>query len=107
MILQWGRLSDKIGRKPVLIIGVMGLAASMLSFGLSTSFWALVVSRSLAGALCGNVGVVKSSMAEMCDESNLAEAAAFMPIVWPVGSTIGYVYMLSIFRHMTYRILGR
>ncbi|KZT33163.1 MFS general substrate transporter [Sistotremastrum suecicum HHB10207 ss-3] len=76
MILQWGRLSDKI-------------AASMLSFGLSTSFWALVVSRSLAGALCGNVGVVKSSMAEMCDESNLAEAAAFMPIVWPVGSTIG------------------
>ncbi|KZT38806.1 MFS general substrate transporter [Sistotremastrum suecicum HHB10207 ss-3] len=89
MVLHWGRLSDKIGRKPVLTIGVMGLATSMLSFGLSKTFWALVVSRSLAGALCGNVGVIKCSMAEMCDDTNLADVVAFLPIVWPVGSTIG------------------
>ena len=42
-VLQWSRLSDHIGRKPVILIGLLGTTLSMLAFGLSRSFWALVV----------------------------------------------------------------
>jgi len=42
-VLQWSRMSDHIGRKPVLLIGIFGTMLSMLSFGLSRSFLALVV----------------------------------------------------------------
>jgi MFS family permease len=42
-ILYWSRLSDRIGRKPVLMIGLTGTMISMLWFGLSKTFWMLVV----------------------------------------------------------------
>lgn len=42
-MLQWSRLSDHIGRKPVILIGLLGTTLSMLAFGLSRTFWALVV----------------------------------------------------------------
>ena len=41
-ILQWSRLSDCIGRKPVLLCGLLGTIISIILFGLSRSFWTLV-----------------------------------------------------------------
>jgi MFS family permease len=72
-VLQWSRLSDHIGRKPVILIGLLGTILSMLAFGLSHTFWALVLrylfasskklqqilimpSRCLTGLLNGNIG---------------------------------------------------
>ena len=42
-VLQWSRASDHIGRKPVILIGLIGTALSMLAFGLSRTFWTLVL----------------------------------------------------------------
>lgn len=44
-ILQWGRLSDRIGRKPVIIFGMAGASVSVLAFGLSKTFIMMVVAR--------------------------------------------------------------
>jgi len=41
-ILHWSRLSDYIGRKPVILTGLFGLALSMYCFALSKTFWGLV-----------------------------------------------------------------
>ncbi|KAI0316454.1 MFS general substrate transporter [Amylostereum chailletii] len=88
-ILQWSRLSDRVGRKPVLLIGTFGLIVSMLFFGLSKTFWTLVISRCVAGALNGNIGVMKASLAELTDKTNRAQGFSLMPVMWASGATIG------------------
>ncbi|CEL60269.1 Protein ZINC INDUCED FACILITATOR-LIKE 1 OS=Arabidopsis thaliana GN=ZIFL1 PE=2 SV=1 [Rhizoctonia solani AG-1 IB] len=87
--LQYGRVSDRIGRRPVLMFGLLGQALSIFSVGLSKQFWQLVFSRALSGALNGNAGVAKSMVVELTDETNQAQAFAFLPIVWSTGSTLG------------------
>jgi len=59
-VIQWGYLSDRFGRRPVLLIGPLGLSISMLMFGLSTTFWPLVFFRCLQGTFNGNIGVYLS-----------------------------------------------
>lgn len=52
---QWGKLSDRVGRKPVVVNGLVGVGATLIMFGLSRSYWMAVIARALSGALCGNV----------------------------------------------------
>ncbi|KAI0246217.1 major facilitator superfamily domain-containing protein [Lactifluus subvellereus] len=87
--LQWSRLSDYIGRKPVLLCGLLGTIISVILFGLSRSFAALVFSRCLHGVLNGNIGVMKSMLAELTDETNMARGFSLIPVIWAVGGTIG------------------
>ncbi|KAJ7667200.1 major facilitator superfamily domain-containing protein [Mycena rosella] len=88
-VLQWSRASDRIGRKPILIIGLFGVAVSILCFGLSHTFWTLIASRCLCGLLNGNIGVMKSAMGDLTDRTNRAEGFAYLPIVWAIGASIG------------------
>ncbi|KAG8977090.1 hypothetical protein FRB90_008940, partial [Tulasnella sp. 427] len=89
MVLRWGRLSDRYGRKPIILCGLMGLTLSSACFGLSKSFMGLVISRSLAGLLSGNIGVMKSALGEILDSTNIAEGFALLPVVWSAGATMG------------------
>ncbi|GAW00783.1 major facilitator superfamily multidrug- dha1 sub-family [Lentinula edodes] len=88
-VYHMGRVSDLYGRKPILLIGPLGLSLAMLSFGLSQSFWGMVVTRAAMGVFNGNIGVSKTIMAESTDETNRADAFTLMPIVWTTGSTLG------------------
>ncbi|KAI6045952.1 MFS general substrate transporter [Pisolithus marmoratus] len=88
-VFQWSRISDQIGRKPVLLVGIFGLSLSILCFGLSRTFTGLVISRCITGALNGNIGVMKSMLGELTDSSNMAQGFALMPIMWSLGCTLG------------------
>ncbi|GBE88221.1 MFS general substrate transporter [Sparassis crispa] len=88
-VLHWSRISDHLGRKPIIMTGLTGLSLSMYCFGLSRTFWSLVVSRCLNGALNGNIGVLKSMVAEITDSTNLAEAYSYLPLSWLTGATMG------------------
>jgi MFS family permease len=57
-VFHWGWLSDRIGRRPVLLLGPLGLCFAMLGFGFSTSFWPLVWARCLQGVFNGNIGML-------------------------------------------------
>lgn len=119
-VLQWGKLSgtfsltmslrlqslmpplfkDRIGRKPVILLGLCGVALSTTLFGLARSFWWAVISRSLAGALSGNSAVVQSVIGEITDETNQAQAFPFTGVSWSlgciIGPVIGYAVMIPI-----------
>ncbi|KAJ7433744.1 major facilitator superfamily domain-containing protein [Mycena latifolia] len=97
-VLHWSRLSDHIGRKPVILSGLLGLSISMYCFGLSRTFWGLVLSRSLNGALNGNIGVIKSMIAEMSSPDNIAQAYALMPMAWSTGGVLGSIIGGSLVR---------
>jgi DHA1 family multidrug resistance protein-like MFS transporter len=47
----WGSISDRTGRKPILLLGLLGYGLSSLLFGLSTELWMLFASRALSGIL--------------------------------------------------------
>ncbi len=57
-VFQWGWLSDRIGRRPVLLLGPLGLTFAMLKFGVSDSFWSLVWTRCFQGMFNGNIGML-------------------------------------------------
>ncbi|KAI0784273.1 member of major facilitator superfamily multidrug-resistance, DHA1 sub-family [Abortiporus biennis] len=88
-VLHWSRLSDHLGRRPIIMTGLFGLSLSMYSFGLSTTYWGAVLSRSLNGALNGNIGVLKSMIAEITDSTNIAQAYSYLPIAWSTGQALG------------------
>ena len=88
-VFHYSRLSDRFGRKPVLLLGIFGLAVSMLFFGLSRTFLGLVLSRCITGALNGNIGVMKSMLGELTDATNMAQGFALIPIAFSLGVTLG------------------
>ncbi|OAX35122.1 MFS multidrug-resistance DHA1 sub-family [Rhizopogon vinicolor AM-OR11-026] len=87
--LHWNRLSDHVGRKPVILTGLFGISMSMFLFGLSETFGGLVLSRVLCGALNGNSGVIKSMTIDITDSTNIAQAYGYIPIPWMLGNTLG------------------
>lgn len=86
----WGRVSDRIGRKPVLLTGLAGTGISILAFGFSPNIWVAFVARAVGGLLNGNIGVINTTVAEMIKrESHQARAFSLMPGIWCIGSIAG------------------
>ncbi|KAL2822300.1 major facilitator superfamily domain-containing protein [Aspergillus cavernicola] len=86
----WGRMSDKIGRKPVLVMGLIGTAISMVVFGFAPNLATAMVARSLGGLLNGNIGVLQTTVAEIVTvKEHQPRAYSIMPFVWCLGSIIG------------------
>ncbi|XP_078597830.1 uncharacterized protein LOC144873911 [Branchiostoma floridae x Branchiostoma japonicum] len=65
---MWGKLSDILGRRPILMCGIMGSISSSVFFGFSMSFEWAVSARFLWGFLDGNLGVAKTYIFEATDE---------------------------------------
>lgn len=86
----WGGLSDRIGRKPVLLTGLAGTGLSMLMFGFAPNLAVALIARAVGGALNGNIGVLQTTVNEVVKvEAHQARAYAIMPTVWCMGAFIG------------------
>ncbi|OBA19219.1 MFS general substrate transporter [Metschnikowia bicuspidata var. bicuspidata NRRL YB-4993] len=88
--IHWARLSDRIGRKPVLLTGLCGTAASLVLFGFSKNFYVALAARTAAGALNGNIAVLQTLVGELVKERrHQGLAFATLPLFWNVGCVIG------------------
>ncbi|KAF2073825.1 hypothetical protein CYY_004852 [Polysphondylium violaceum] len=85
----WGKMSDKYGRKPILIVGSMGSMLSVLVVGTSVNLPMLIAARCINGLLNGNIGVIKTYIGECTDKSNQVEAFGWIGLTWGLGSIIG------------------
>lgn len=86
----WGRMSDRIGRKPVLVMGLVGTAISMVVFGFAPNLPTAMIARALGGLLNGNIGVLQTTVAELVTvKEHQPRAYSIMPFVWCLGSIIG------------------
>lgn len=86
----WGRMSDRVGRKPVLVMGLVGTAISMIAFGFASNLPTAMIARALGGLLNGNIGVLQTTVAELVTvKEHQPRAYSIMPFVWCLGSIVG------------------
>ncbi|KAG5984323.1 hypothetical protein E4U55_005208 [Claviceps digitariae] len=90
MGMYWGGLSDRIGRKPVLLLGCVGTMFSMVMVGFASNIWIALLGRAIGGLLNGNIGVIQTMVGELVTKpEHEPRAFAVMPFVWSIGTIIG------------------
>lgn len=101
----WGRLADAdcVGRKRVLITGLLGTSISCLGFGFSRSFVTAAVFRTLGGILNSNMGVMRTMIAEMIEDKKLASLdyllRTTLTIQISISSISAAAHVLQCWRH--------
>jgi multidrug resistance protein len=85
----WGRLSDRIGRRPVILLGLTGSALSYLIFAFAGSFGLLLLSRVLAGSMGATVNVVQAYLADVTPRDQRARAMGMIGAAFGLGFVVG------------------
>jgi MFS family permease len=85
----WGRLSDRIGRKPVIMICLPGAASSYLMLGLASELWIVFAARGFAGMMAGNFGVASAMIADMTTPENRARGMGLTGAAFGLGIVLG------------------
>jgi DHA1 family multidrug resistance protein-like MFS transporter len=79
----WGSLSDRVGRKPILMIGVLGYGITMVGFGLATQLWMMFAARILAGVLSS--ATAPTTMAYIGDSTSEEDRGGGMGMLGAAG----------------------
>ncbi|HEY0947347.1 MAG TPA: MFS transporter [Opitutaceae bacterium] len=85
----WGGLSDRRGRRSVLLFTVAGTAASYLLWVFSGSFWLFLVARLLAGAFGGNLSVATAAVADVTSREERSKAMGLVGAAFGLGLVTG------------------
>jgi MFS family permease len=88
---MWGRFSDRVGRKPTLLIALTAAGISYLVFGFATSLFVLFLSRIVQGAGGGTVGVIQAYVADSTDAKDRARALGWLSATTNLGVALGPV----------------
>ncbi len=85
----WGRVSDRWGRRPILLMTFFAGAASLLIIGLATELWMLFAARALAGVLTGNVPAAEAYVADITESDRRAKGMGLVGAAFGLGFIIG------------------
>lgn len=87
---MWGRISDKIGRKPVILIGIFGLSLSFFIMALSTKLWMLFVARIIGGVLsAANMPTVTAYVADITTDEDRSKGMGVVGAATGLGFIFG------------------
>ena len=87
----WGRFSDRVGRRPALLIALGASAIAYLIFGFAHSLLVLFLSRIVQGAGGGTVGVIQAYVADSTDPKDRARALGWLSATTNLGVALGPV----------------
>ncbi len=87
----WGRVSDRYGRRPALLIGLAASAAAYVVFGLAHTLWLLFLSRLIQGAGGGTTGVANAYIADSVEPTDRARALGWLSAATSAGVMFGPV----------------
>jgi MFS family permease len=85
----WGARSDRIGRRPVLLLTVAGNAVSYLVWAFSGSFWLFMLGRLLSGAMSANLSVATAAVADVTSRENRAKGMGLIGVAFGLGFITG------------------
>jgi multidrug resistance protein len=85
----WGRVSDRYGRRPALLIGLSASALAYIVFGLADSVWLLYLSRIVQGAGGGTTGVAQAYVADTVAQGDRARALGWLSAATSAGVMVG------------------
>lgn len=85
----WGRVSDRFGRRPAVISGLLISAAAYVVFGLAGTIWALLLSRVVQGVGGGTVGVLQAYVADASRPEDRAKGLGWLSAATSAGAVVG------------------
>lgn len=87
---MWGRISDRVGRKPIILTGIFGLAISFFMMALSSTLWMLFVARVIGGFLSSaNMPTVTAYVADVTSEEDRGKGMGI------IGAAVGLGFILG------------
>ncbi len=87
---MWGRISDRIGRRPVIIIGLAASAVAFTIFGLANQLWVLFASRMLAGFANANISTAQAYVADITLPKERAAKMGLVGAAFSLGFIVGF-----------------
>ena len=86
---MWGRLSDRVGRRPVLLVSLAGAVVAYIGLGLVDSLWMLFAARALGGAMAGNIAAAFAYVADVTTPDNRARGMGLIGAAFGLGFIAG------------------
>lgn len=84
-----GRLSDYYGRKPVLMISLLGAVGGYLLLGFAETIWMVGLSRLISGSMAGNIAAAQAYITDITDDKDRAKGMALIGMAFGLGFIIG------------------
>jgi multidrug resistance protein len=85
----WGRISDRIGRRPIIIMSLFGSAVSLFIFGLAQSLTVLFIARIFAGTFTANIPTAQAYIADVTTAENRAKGMGLIGAAFGLGFIFG------------------
>ncbi|KAI0905059.1 major facilitator superfamily transporter [Ustulina deusta] len=89
VMVLWGRAADRVGRKPVLVFSLLGVAVATASFGFAKTIPQMVLFRCVAGVFAGSIVTVRTMISELSTRQTQATAFAWFAVAGNVGIFVG------------------
>lgn len=85
----WGKWSDRVGRRPVMLISTFAASLAYLAFAFSHTFWLLFISRLAAGLAAGNIAAAQAYVADITGPKDRAKGMGVIGAAFGIGFAVG------------------
>jgi multidrug resistance protein len=85
----WGRLSDRVGRRPILLLSLLGSTLSYFLFAAADTLPIIILSRALAGVFAANISTAQAYIADVTTREDRAKGMGLIGAAFGIGFTLG------------------